>query len=285
MLDDVDVRLELARLGGVAVRGELVAVTSRADVDRALRSGEVVRVARGRYALPVVDDAVGVAHALGGAVSHLSAALHWGWEVKTPARLPDVTVPRHRRLPPGPPGATLHWADLSADELAGPVTTPRRTLVDCLRHLPFDEALAVADSALRHESLDQDMLAEMAAAVRGPGSAAARRVAAHASGLAANPFESVLRAIAVDVRGLRLAPQVPVRAPGFWVQPDLVDEERRVVVEADSFAWHGDRRALREDARRYNNLVVRGWRVLRFAWEDVMHDPSYVRSTLEALQD
>ena len=94
-----------------------------------------------------------------------------------------------------------------------------------------------------------------------------------------------MRAIALDVRGLRLAPQVPVRGVGFWVQPDLVDRERRLVVEADSFAWHGDRRALREDARRYNNLVVRGWRVLRFAWEDVMHDPSYVRSTLEALQD
>ncbi|MEP7092254.1 MAG: DUF559 domain-containing protein [Nocardioidaceae bacterium] len=66
----------------------------------------------------------------------------------------------------------------------------------------------------------------------------------------------------------------------FWVQPDLVDPARRVVAEADSFAWHGSRSALREDAQRYNNLVVRGWRVLRFSWEDVMHDPAYVRRTL-----
>ena len=248
-------------------------------------SGAIVRVARGRYSLPVVDDAVRVAHALGGSVWHLSAALHWGWEVKTPPRLPSVTVPRHRQLSPGAPSASLHWADLGADDRVGLVTTPRRTLVDCLRHLPFDEALAVADSALRHESLDRDKLVEVSAALRGPGAAAARRVAAHANGLAANPFESVLRAIALDVSGLHLAPQVPVRTPGFWVQPDPVDEMRRVVVEADSFAWRGDRRALREDARRYNNLVVRGWRVLRFAWEDVMHDPSYVRSTLEALTD
>jgi very-short-patch-repair endonuclease len=163
--------------------------------------------------------------------------------------------------------------------------TPRRTLVDCLRHLPFDEALAVADSALRHGSLDPERLAEIAAAVRGPGAAAVRRVAAHADGRAANPFESVLRALALEVPGTDFVPQVPVRAPGFSVQPDLVDVARRVVAEADSFAWHGDRRALREDARRYNQLVVRGWRVLRFAWEDVMHDPAYVRSMLRGLAD
>jgi Protein of unknown function (DUF559) len=58
---------------------------------------------------------------------------------------------------------------------------------------------------------------------------------------------------------------------------------RRIVLEADSFAWHGDRSALRWDARRYDNLVVRGWLVLRFAWEDVMHDQDYVRHTLQAI--
>ncbi|MEP7092255.1 MAG: hypothetical protein ABI776_19285 [Nocardioidaceae bacterium] len=88
----------------------------------------------------------------------------------------------------------------------GLVTTPRRTLVDGLLDLPFDEALAVADSALRHESLDEEKLREVAAAVRALGAAACRRVAAQASGRAANPFESVLRAIGVDVPGLDLVP-------------------------------------------------------------------------------
>ncbi|MGZ4437206.1 MAG: endonuclease domain-containing protein [Nocardioidaceae bacterium] len=108
-------------------------------------------------------------------------------------------------------------------------------------------------------------------------------MAAVASGLAANPFESVLRAIALDVPGLTVVPQVPIRTRDFSVQPDLVDEVRRVVLEADSFAWHGSRSALRDDARRYNNLVARGWTVLRFAWEDVMHDPAYVRRVLAAV--
>jgi very-short-patch-repair endonuclease len=54
------------------------------------------------------------------------------------------------------------------------------------------------------------------------------------------------------------------------------------VLEADSFEWHGSRAALARDARRYNLLVSEGWLVLRFAWEDVMHDPRYVRDVLEA---
>ena len=152
--------------------------------------------------------------------------------------------------------------------------------MDCLRSLPFDEALAVADSALRHQSVDEGGLVELAAGVRGAGAARCRRVAAEASGLAANPFESVLRAIALDVPRLRVVPQLVIRAKDFSVQPDLVDENLRIVLEADSFTWHGNRQALRWDARRYNNLVARGWLVLRFAWEDVMHDPDYVRSIL-----
>ena len=57
----------------------------------------------------------------------------------------------------------------------------------------------------------------------------------------------------------------------------------RIVLEADSFEWHGDRAALRRDARRYDLLVANGWTVLRFAWEDVMHDQDWVRSVLAAV--
>jgi very-short-patch-repair endonuclease len=55
-----------------------------------------------------------------------------------------------------------------------------------------------------------------------------------------------------------------------------------MVLEAESFEWHGDRAALRRDARRYNAMVVDGWLVLRFSWEDVMFQPEYVRAVLVA---
>jgi very-short-patch-repair endonuclease len=104
-------------------------------------------------------------------------------------------------------------------------------------------------------------------------------VAEHADGRAANPFESVLRSVALEVPGLVLVPQVIV-AESPELRPDLVDPVRRVVAEADSFAWHGSRSALRRDCRRYNRLALLDYVVLRFSWEDVMHDPGYVRAVL-----
>ena len=77
-----------------------------------------------------------------------------------------------------------------------------------------------------------------------------------------------------------MRPQVLIRVRGGEVRPDLVDEDRRLVVEADSFEWHGKRAALRRDCRRYNAIVAAGWILLRFSWEDVMHEPDYVRSVL-----
>ena len=270
----------LERLGGTATRGQLVALTSRAAVDRATAGGHLVRLARGRWALPVVDDAVAAAHRLTGTVSHTSAALVHGWSVKHAPARPHVTVPRTRRLA-SRPGATVHWADLAAAEREGLVTSPGRTLSDCLRTLPFDEALAVADSALR-DGFGRSELLRLAEDLRGPGAARARRVAGFADARAANPFESVLRAIARGVEGLEVEAQVEIWEPAFLGRVDLADRQRRIVLEADSFAWHGGRQQLASDCRRYNRLVVHGWTVLRFSWEDVMVHAADVRQVLEA---
>jgi very-short-patch-repair endonuclease len=110
-----------------------------------------------------------------------------------------------------------------------------------------------------------------------------RRVARLASPRAANPFESVLRAIADDVPGLDVRAQVSIREPDIVARPDLVDVRLRIVLEADSFEWHGGRSQLSADARRYNLLVVNGWWVLRFSYEHVMLQPDYVRRVLVAM--
>jgi very-short-patch-repair endonuclease len=174
----------------------------------------------------------------------------------------------------------LHRATLHADDVVEGRTSRERTLVDCLRTLPLAESLAVADSALR-EGLGRGRLEAVARDARGPGSPRVRQVAALADGRAANPFESALRATCLDVRGLRVVPQVPI-VEGRWLgRPDLVDQRLRIALEADSFAWHGERAALRRDANRYNALVAAGWLVLRFSWEDVMFEPLQVRAVLE----
>ncbi len=204
---------------------------------------------RGRYALPQVGEALRAANALTGVLSHSRAA--------------------------------LHRSDLGADEVVDSVTSRERTLVDCLRCLPFDQALAVGDSALRAGGVTPAGLGRLAAERRGRGAAGARRVAPQADGRAANPFESVLRGVALDVPRLLLVPQAALSFPGCFARPDLVDLDRRLGVEADSFAFHAGRQDLRRDCRRYTELTPRGFVVLRFGWEGVMGEPAVVRTTLE----
>jgi very-short-patch-repair endonuclease len=163
------------------------------------------------------------------------------------------------------------------------VTSPAWTVIDCAKDLPFDEALAIADSALRHGDVTKAELLRLAEQVTSTGRRRALRVAQAADGRAANPFESVLRAIALDVRGLDVEPQVVISENGFLGRPDLVDVARRVVLEADSFDFHGRRRAMKRDCERYNGLVLCGWIVLRFTWEHVMFQPDYVAGCLRLL--
>ena len=258
-------------MGGVAARSALLHTCSRADVDRALRLGEVVALSRGRYALPSVGTAVAAAHRVSGVLSLTSAALHHGWEVKTVPDRPHVTVRRRRTIGAEKRvGVRIHFADLVAEQLIdGIVTDHETTLEQCIRLLPDDEGLAIADSALRH-GVTPATLKRVAMSARGAGARKVRRIADAARAEAANPFESVLRWIASTVPGLRVEPQRLLPLESGWVRPDLVDDELRIVLEADSFEWHGDRAALARDARRYNRIVAAGWLVLRFSWEDVM---------------
>lgn len=274
----------LERLGGVADAARLRRVSSRRAIRRAVRKGEIVRDARGRYALPTAEEAVRAANALTAVVSHASAATYWGWELKQPPPRPTVTVPRNRNVPSERRSdVDVKWAHLGVHEISnGIVTTPGRTVMDCAKSMPFDEALAIADSALRHRNVTKARLLQLAEQVHGPGRARCLRVARHADGRAANPFESVLRAIALEVRGLEVVPQLVIEEGGHTARPDLVDERRRLVVEAESFEWHGRRRQLKKDCERYNALTLRGWRVLRFSWEHVMFEPAYVADCLRA---
>jgi very-short-patch-repair endonuclease len=272
----MEVRDALERLGGVSHRQDLLRLCSRRALDAALAEGSVIRVSRNRYVLEAADEARVAAARVHGVVSHLSAALVHGWKVKVPPRRPSVTVRRNRgRIDDR--GIDLRWSTLTPAERAAGVTDPVRTVVDCARTLPFDEALAVADSALRSSTVDRSRLIEAASLAPRTGRAAALRVAHAADGRAANPFESVLRAIALDVPGLHVVPQGAVGAIG---QADLADTRLRIAVEAESFEFHALAEAFRHDVRRYTAMTRLGWLVVRFVWDDVMHRPAYVHDVL-----
>lgn len=260
------------RSGGVASYRALTRAFARSHIEAALRTERIVRIGRGAYALPNGDQAVRAARALTGVLSLTSAALHWGWPVKSPPKQPHVTVPRHRTVAAHRRrGVIVHFADVEVDGIA---TSPVQTVLDCARQLPFDEALAVADSALRSGLVGPAELA--AAAVRSPRSGRARaiRVAQCADKRAANPFESVVRAISYEYPAVQLIPQVTIAGLGM---PDLYDRQLGLVVECDSFQFHSNRSAVVRDVERYNACTQLSLSLLRFAWEHAMLRQDYIR--------
>jgi very-short-patch-repair endonuclease len=278
-MNRMQVRDVLERLGGTAERTVVLRFCSRRALAAAVADGSVVRMGRSRLALPTADEARMAAARTGGVVSHLSAALVHGWKVKVPPAVPHLTV-RRTRSRVDARDVVLHWGQVSEAELDAGVTDPLRTVVDCARSLAFDEALAVTDSALRSAMVTrQDLLTAVESAPR-VGRSVAFRVARQASAKAANPFESVLRAIALGVPGLRPEPQGEVEGVGH---ADLVDARLRIAVEGESFEFHALPEAFRYDVRRYTAMTRRGWLVARFVWEDAMQRPGYVAAALADL--
>jgi very-short-patch-repair endonuclease len=267
------------RRSGTATYGDLVALSGRSALRRALDAGLVVRRARGRYVLPDTPDPLLTAVRLAGVVSHESAAEHWGlWLPSSPDR-PHVTVkPTRGRV--AVEGAVLHWSPLRPDDITGHVTSPLRTVLDVARTSAPSTALAVADSALRQRFVRPTQLRLAVEGLRGPGSRRAKRVIARADRRSESVLESVLRCIVLDAGLLGFEPQVLIGDDDFMARVDLANRAKRLVLEADSFEHHGHRVALARDCERYSELTVRGWRVLRFAWEHVMFRPQWVAATV-----
>lgn len=272
----------LERLGGFADARELRKHHSRKAIRHAVGNGTIVRPARGRYAVPQVRTHPAIAHAHQAVLSHLSAALEHGWKIKLAPTRPWLLVTAGRPIPTSLRASAAHVgrAHLTEAERAAGVTAPLRTVIDCARALPFDEALAVADSAVRSGMVSQAELQAAGLTARGPGASRVRRVCAAADGRAANPFESVVRAITMDIPGLDLAPQQTIAEPGLYAIVDLLDRARRLVIEADGYEHHGTRAGFVRDARRYTEMGAYGYRVLRFVWIDVMQHPEWVRWVL-----
>lgn len=267
----------LAQLGGTASSGQLLTVVSRHRLQRAVAERRVLRVARGRYCLPELDRAMVAAVRLHGVVSHRSAALLRGWELHRPPPEPEIVVARHRDIPAARRrGVAVRWRQLSAEEVQARVTSPLRTVIDCARDLRLVDSLAVADAARRAGDVSGPELRAAVAGLPRTGRAKAERVLLQASAAPANAFESTLRALSIEAVGPLLVPQVSFEVAGLRVRPDLVCRRLRLVIEADSFAFHTKRHQLVRDCWRYNERSLAGWLVLRFTWDQVMFSPEWV---------
>jgi very-short-patch-repair endonuclease len=273
----------VAELGGITGRKPLLGLVTRGAIEGAVATGQVVRVARGRYALPTDDVARSLAHELTGTAVLVTAAAHWGWARMWEPRKPQICVPRGRNVDAvRRDGVELKWRTIpEADVVDSWVTSRERTLVDCATFLPFNQALAISDSALRDRKVARSELMARATTLPRLHRSRVEHVLTRATPLAANPFESALRAIAMEVPGLDVQCQVRIDDERGWVgRVDLADRALRIVMEADSMEYHGEREAMDKDVERYTRLTCDGWLVLRFTWYHVMTRPDWVAAML-----
>jgi hypothetical protein len=265
------------------------------EVRRLLRAGDLSAVRRGCYVLggppedPLVRHALLVRAAAGhlagpAVVSHVSAAVLHGlpvWAVP----LERVHVTRDRRTG-GRSGTRVHvhTAPLGREEVVMAdgmaVTSPARTVVDLARTVPFEQAVVVADAALRSRLVDRARLDEaLSRSSRWRGSPAARRAVAFADGRSESVGESRSR-VAIARAGLPAPlPQWQVVGAGgrFLGRVDFGWPERRTVGEFDGRVKYG--RLLRpgqrpedvvfEEKRREDALRDADLGVVRWLWTDL----------------
>lgn len=238
----------------------------------------------------------------GSVISHLSAAALHGW----PLPLLPAGADHHRTWLTVPPatGSSNQVTSTLTTEVAGlgshaqtsgpsrygpvlTVTSPARTVVDCLRRLQAHDAVAVADAAARRGCTRAQVLEVLTEQARWPGARRAQRLLGLVDPRRESWLESV-SAVAFDEIGLPSSePQVEVWAPGgrFVARVDTLWWGLGVVGEADGWAKYdaapdGGRRALRREKQREDALRDLGLEVVRWDVRGVV-DPAGRAATVE----
>ena len=287
---DAEIARRAAAQGGVVSHAQLRAAgLSPEAIKRRVWSGRLHALHRRVYA--VGHEAVGregrrwaAVLAFGDAyLSHGSAAAAWGIAA-APAAI-HVTV-RGRAGLRSRDGIRVHRPRaLPDDEVATlrglPITTPARTLLDLAA---TGRRAAIAVAVDRAEQLRLIDFAELHALLdRYParaGTPSLKAVLTSYTGPA--DVRSHLERLVHDLceRQQLPAPHVNVVIEGSV--RDFAWPRQRLVVEADSYAWHRSPAALNADRERDVALTLGGWRVLRFTSAQLTRRRAWVARSLTA---
>jgi Transcriptional regulator, AbiEi antitoxin/Protein of unknown function (DUF559) len=249
-------------------------------------AGRLVRIHRGVYAVGHGAMtprgwlmAAVLAGGPGAVASHRSAAWLHGLLATNRARH-DVTVKGHRRTR----GIHFHRGVLGVGDVTIadgiPTTTVPRTLVDLADVVPERLVRRAVEQAEVRRVLD---LGELEAVLvngrRGTG--VLRHILDAYGGPTVTRSELEDRMLVlIDAAGLP-QPQVNAWVAGFEV--DLHWPEHGLVVELDGVATRLTRRAFEQDRRRDAALTLAGYRIVRFTWRQVVHEPRHVTRILRGL--
>jgi len=178
----------------------------------------------------------------------------------------------------------LEPAEDVIDVLGVPVTTARRTVLDCLGSIPEGPALDLLAWVSSRRLMTADELADWNQ--RHPhrwGNPARARAASRLARGAVNPAEDLLHAILRRARiGGWLAGESLVEHLGVWAQADVYFPDIRLVIEVDGYRAHSGAQFQR-DRTRQNLLVTAGCTVLRYTWDDLTAQPDEVARQIRAM--
>jgi very-short-patch-repair endonuclease len=262
------------RQHGIVARSQLlVDGWSRSQIDREVRTGRLLAVQRGVYAVghrPSTDEARWMAAVLacgpGAVLSHRSAGALWGLPIGDNG-LSHVTAPTaHTRRRVDVHRASLDPRDHTVRH-GIPVTTLARTLAD-LAHSLDDASYHRAVKEAQFRKLFDD------ARIR---DALTRRPAAR---LKRYLGDTTLTQSALEDAFIRLCRKhcIPEPETQYGTKPrvDFIWHDRRLIVEVDGYEAHGTRAAFQDDRTTTNALLLAGYLVLRFTYDDVEHRPDHV---------
>lgn len=255
--------------GGVAHSADVRAAGySRYEMQKAVSVGELERVHRSWLVTGDCSDARRAAARVSGRLSCVSAAREQGlW---TPdAEGIHVAVPGTASRTSSF-GLVVHWAQ-------GPVPTARHAVEEPIlnvlfhvaRCLDVDQAAVVWESALRTGAVTLAQLKRTQWGIPAA-SLVLDRVGAKSDSGVETTFLSIARSCGVPVRQ-------QVLIDGHRVDALIGD---RLVVQLDGFEFHGSAKDRRRDMRQDARLVLLGYTVLRFDYQQVMFDARYVQETL-----
>jgi very-short-patch-repair endonuclease len=277
------------RQGGVISRSQLrKAGLSDRQIDRLIGNGCLRRESHG--VLSVAGCAASpdgrlwrAVLATRGTLVGAAAAYLWQLIPEPPAAL-VVAVPPDRRIG-SPRGVRVVRTVIDRAERTErfglPVTCLVRTAFDHLVCLPLADATAFADRAIQQRWITLADV-ERRLTVRRRGNPVLRRVAATLTVGAEAESERRLHRLLSGAGVIGWTPNHAVVIRGRTVRIDVAFRARKIAIEIDGFAYHSDRSRYQQDRSRQNLLVLDGWTVLRFTWEDVTDRPDQVLAAIFA---
>lgn len=264
------------------------------ELRRARRTGALQPVRRGAYASPamlegldaearnrLVIEATASAASSGAVISHTSAALMHGIALwNCPLAKVHLTVDK-RSGGRTTPNRHVHPSPLDDSEVVlvnnVPVTSVARTVIDCARTLPFEQAVVIGDSALQQRLVSAENLDAALAACRGRhGGPAAARALAFLDARSESVGESRSRVLIhrTDLPKPDLQRVIHDSTGTFIGRVNFLFEPSGAIGEFDGMCKYTGptaesevrREKLREDALRATGAAVARW-----TWRDLNH--------------